>query len=479
MAKKTNISEITDFGKIPPQCIEIEESFLGILMDSCEVWYDVNLIVKPESFYNDSHQKIYDSFTKVMIESKKCDLLMLTERLRRDKILDEVGGPFYVTQLLGKSKSQSYAVDYAMIIRDKYIKRELIRYSNDIITMAFDDSSNTNDLVEYAESGIFSITKQESTKEAKHLKEHIKENIKEIKKAVNSEKHVMGIPSGLKKLDRITNGWKKGTFILIAARPGIGKSSYMLMFAKSAALHGYKPAVFSLEMPGDELSMRLLSTEVNISPIILNSGRFHKDKIGFIERKASELYSVDIYIDDTPGLNIINLRSKIKRLILKYGIGIIFIDYVQLMKVLLKYSNYNRGDEISEISRELKLISKEHDMPVVALSQLNRSIELRSGEKRPQLSDLKQSGSLEEDTDMVIFIHRPELYNIKTYQDGTDTQGTTNLIIAKHRGGAIGDIIVYNNESMTKIADNKEELDMLNTGQQPILFDAEDESLPF
>lgn len=446
----------TELGKLPPQAVEIEELLLGCLLIEPNRWNDINQIVTIESFYKDIHSIIYKAINELMSENKKCDLVLVTEQLRKNDELDIIGGALYITKLTNRIGSAANIIEYAVIIKDNFIKREFIRISTEIQNIAYDSSIDISELIEFSESSIFKINNEFITNEAEHIKYILQGNVIEIETALYSEDHLLGITSGYSKLDRITNGWQKSDLIIIAARPSMGKTAFMLSFAKSAALNNKNVGIFSLEMSKNQLTNRLLSSEIGITPMILKSGRFDKNKIDEVIVKSNKLSKLNIYIDDTPGLSIVMLSSRAKKIVMKYKIDIVFIDYLQLMSGSGK-SKGNREQEISEISRKLKELAKVLNIPIIALSQLNRSVEMRGGMKRPQLSDLRESGSIEQDADLVAFIHRPEKYQIMEYEDGLPTKNTTEIILAKHRNGAIGSVIMYNNESMTRITDFEEQ----------------------
>lgn len=452
--------QFADFGKMPPQVLEMEELLLGCLLLESDRYYEIIEFIDSESFYKDAHQKIFVSIEKLIQNEVRCDIALATEQLRKDNVLDEIGGPYYITTLTGRIASAANIQEYALHIRDCFIKRELIRVSTDICNKAYDTTEDTNEVVEFAETSIFNITNKSAGGKATHIKDILQECQEGILKAYESDEKIIGIPTGSQKLDRLTNGWQEPDLIIIAARPSMGKTAVMLFHVVAAALSGINVLIFSLEMSKKQLVNRLISKDSDVSPMVLSSGRFNENKLDDIDAAIKSLEILGIYIDDTAGISITDLKARSRKAKQKHDIGLICVDYLQLMAGS-KNNKGNREGEVSEISRGLKMNSKNLEIPTIALSQLNRSVESRAGDKRPQLSDLRESGAIEQDADLVMFIHRPEKYGILEDENMESTEGMTELILSKHRNGSIGDIKIYNNECMTQFRDDK--IESMNT----------------
>lgn len=438
------LSDSYNFGKLPPQAIDMEEAVLGAIMLENNAIFEVSEILKPECFYKQSHQLIYTAIIEINKHHKNIDILTVTEYLKKSGELDTVGGPFYITQLTNRVASAANIIFHARIIIQKYIQREMIRISTEIQNMAFDESQDIDDILNFAESEIFKISNQNIKTEPVKLSTIINERITLYYELCKKEAKLIGVPSGLVTLDRVTNGFQNSDFIIIAARPSIGKTFLALHFSLNCAQLGKKVAIFSLEMSKGQLADRINSIKSGIAQDKIKSGKLSNSELASIEDMSFEIIDYGIYIDDTPALNIYDLRSKLIKLKLKVPIDIVFIDYVQLMKADVK-RNENREREISKISQACKLIAKELNIPVVALSQLNRECE----GKRPNLSNLRESGSLEQDADLIIFPYREKEQN-NVYSLNIE------LIIAKHRNGKIGAIDVrLEDESFTNILENE------------------------
>lgn len=429
-----------EYGKLPPQAADLEEAVLGAIMLEKDAVLSVLDILRPESFYKDVHQKIYKAIVDLSTAEKAIDILTVTEELKKQNLLEEVGGPLYITQLTSKVASAAHLEFHARIIQQKYIQRELIRVSSDIQRKAFDDSMDVDDLLDQAEADLFDIAEGNIKKETAKINVLVKEAIHQIEEAAKREDHLSGVPSGFTKLDRLTSGWQRSDLIIIAARPSMGKTAFALSMARNIAVEHKRPiAFFSLEMSSIQLVNRLIVSETELPSDRIRNGRLEEYEWKQLDYKIKSLVEAPIFIDDTPAITIFELRAKCRRLKVQHQIGAVFVDYLQLMSG----SGDNKGSreqEVSNISRSLKSIAKELDIPVIALSQLNRSVELRSGNKRPQLSDLRESGAIEQDADLVIFIHRPEKYDIYEDEQGNSLVGLAEIILAKHRNGPIGDI---------------------------------------
>lgn len=431
-----------EHGKLPPQAVDLEEAVLGALMLEKEAVNAAIDILQPKSFYKESHQKIFAVILFLFQETQPIDILTVTNELKQRGELEIVGGPYYITQLTNRVASAANIEYHARIIAQKYIQRELIRISSDIITDAYDETTDVFTLLDKAESSLFSVAEGNIRKNYESMSDLIRESMKQIEEAKGQETGVTGVASGFTALDRVTSGWQPSDLVIIAARPAMGKTSYVLSLARNAAVQFDKPvAFFSLEMSSVQLVTRLVSAESEISSEKLRSGNLRNDEIQQIHTKITDLAEAKIFIDDTPGLSVFELRAKARRLKAQHDIQLLIIDYLQLMTAGGDgKSGGNREQEISTISRSLKSIAKELNIPVLALSQLSRAVETRGGDKRPQLSDLRESGSIEQDADMVQFIHRPEYYGLAEDEEGNPTNGIANIIIAKHRNGSVCDV---------------------------------------
>jgi len=435
--KATNIDKIyAEQGKLPPQALDLEESVLGALMLEKDALTAVIDILRAECFYKDAHRLIFQAVISLFNKSQPIDILTVTNQLRQSGDLEIVGGPFYITQLTNRVASTAHIEAHSRIIIQKYIQRELIRISSQIIREAYEDTNDILDLLDKAEKDLFSVTEGNIRKSFDKMSNLIIEVKKNIDKARNQE-GVVGVPSGFTALDKVTSGWQKTDLIIVAARPGMGKTAYVLSLARNAAIEFNKPvAVFSLEMSSVQLVTRLIASETGITFDKLKKGDLQEHEWEQLNSQISSLSEAPIFIDDTTALSVFELRAKCRRLKAQHDIQMVIIDYLQLMTGSgSDKGSGNREQEISMISRSLKGIAKELDIPVIALSQLNRSVETRGGAKRPQLSDLRESGAIEQDADMVQFIYRPEYYGLLEDENQNSTRGMAEIIIAKHRNG--------------------------------------------
>ncbi len=466
-----------EFGKIPPQAIDLEEAVLGAIMLEKDAIIEVIDLLKPESFYKEEHQKIYQAIIDLSIKEKAIDILTVTEELRKRKELEDIGGPLYITQLTGRVASAAHIEFHARIVAQKFIQRELIRVASEMQNRAFDESIDVNDLLDFSESELFSIAQGNIKKDTAKINVLIKEAIHQIEEASKREDSLSGVPSGYTKLDRITNGWQNSDLVIIAARPSMGKTAFVLSMARNMAVdHNKSVALFSLEMSSIQLINRLIVAESELPSDRIRNGNLAEYEWEQLEYKIKSLEEAPVYIDDTPALSIFELRAKCRRLKRQHDIDIIIIDYLQLMTGTPDTKG-NREQEVSTISRALKGIAKDLDVPVIALSQLNRSVEVRSGSKRPQLSDLRESGAIEQDADMVLFIHRPEKYGFMEDEEGNSLKGVAEIILAKHRNGPIGDVrlrfrdefakfVELDDEFLNQIADDRNQPAMVTYGSK-------------
>ncbi len=443
------------YGKIPPQAPEVEEAVLGALMLEKDAFTGVAAILKTESFYKEEHQKIFMVIQHLVANEKPVDLLMVTQELKNRQELDEVGGPVYITQLTSRVASAAHIEFHARIIAQKYIQRELIRISSEIQVKSFDDSMELDDLIDYAEASLFKVTEGNISKESQPIKPLLREAIERIEENAKKPDGLSGIASGFTKLDKITSGWQNTDLMIVAARPAMGKTAFVLSMARNMAVLKQTPvAVFSLEMSSMQLVLRLIAAETELGSEKIKSGKLEDWEWELFNRRIKNLENAPLFIDDTPALSIFEFRAKCRRLKMQHDIGIVIVDYLQLMTAGNDVKG-NREQEVSTISRNLKAIAKEINVPIIALSQLNRSVESRDG-KRPQLSDLRESGAIEQDADMVMFIHRPEYYGITQDADGNSLLGVAEIIIAKHRNGSVGDVQLAFKASLAKFTNLEE-----------------------
>ena len=429
-------------GKIPPQALNLEEAVLGAMLIDKKGVDEVIDILQPEAFYKTAHQYIFKVIYQLFHDSQPIDLLTVSSALRKDGKLESVGGEFYLVQLSQKVASSAHIEFHARIILQKFIQRSLIRISNEIIETAYKDSTDVFDLLDEAESKLYDVTQgniKKSTESAQNLVIEAKTRIEEISK----REGLSGVSTGFQKLDKLTSGWQPSDLIIIAARPGMGKTALTLSMARNIAITKEIPvAFFSLEMSSVQLITRLISAETGLSSEKLRTGKLADHEWQQLNVKVTDLEKAPLYIDDTPSLSIFDLRAKARRLASQNGIKLIIVDYLQLMTAGSSNKLGNREQEISSISRNLQALAKELDIPVIALSQLSRAVETRGGTKRPMLSDLRESGAIEQDADIVSFIYRPEYYNIDEWDDNehTPAQGQAELIVAKHRNGGLDNI---------------------------------------
>ena len=429
-------------GKLPPQAVDIEEAVLGAIMLEKDAVHDVIEILKPECFYKESHARIYQAIIELSTREEPIDLLTVTQELRRKETLEEVGGPFYLTQLTTRVLSSVHAEYHARLIYQKYIQRELIRVATHIQERAFDESVDVDDLLNSSEQAMFEITKGSIKKDVQQLGLLLKKALDDIQTAGQNHDTLSGIPSGFTKIDRITAGWQSTDLIIIAARPSMGKTAFVLSMARNMAVeHHCNVALFSLEMSAKQLVNRMIVSETELDSDKIRTGRLESYEWEQLDTKIRKLIEAPVFIDDTPALSVFEFRTKCRRLVQQNKVSIAIIDYLQLM-TWTGDTKGNREQEVSNISRSLKAIAKELNIPIIALSQLNRGVENRTGlqNKRPQLADLRESGAIEQDADIVAFIHRPEYYGFSEDEEGRSLMGVAEIIIAKHRNGALDNI---------------------------------------
>lgn len=436
----TNPTPYAGMGKLPPQATDLEEAVLGALMLEKDALSSVIDILKPEVFYRDNHQKIFQAIRTLFEKTSPVDILTVTAQLRSQGELEMIGGAYYITELTNRVASAANIEYHSRIIIQKYIQRELIRISTEVINTAYEDTTDVLDLLDKAEKNLFDIAQNNLRRDSRKMDDILNEALKEIEALKDKKDGLTGVASGFTELDRMTSGWQKSDLVIIAARPAMGKTAFVLSCARNAAVDFAKPVVvFSLEMSSIQLVNRLVSGETEIEQEKIRKGTLEEWEWQQIHSKVGRLEQAPIIIDDTPALNIFEFRAKCRRLKSQHDIQLIIIDYLQLMHGKSDGKGGNREQEIGSISRALKSVAKELNVPVIALSQLSRAVENRpGGSKRPMLSDLRESGSIEQDADMVLFLYRPEYYGLEVDEDNNPTQGVGEVIIAKHRNGETG-----------------------------------------
>ena len=419
--------------KLPPHSIEAEESILSAILLDNSTLLDILEILVPEDFYRTAHQRIFASIEALFAKAEPVDLITLTNALREKNQLEEIGGATYLSRLVDTVPSAVNVTHYARIVRDKSSLRRLISKAGEITQKCYEDGGNFDQVLDYAEGAVFEISENKHKAAFHPLSKIIELNIDALEERQGNRALVTGIPTGFTRMDHMTSGLQGSDLIILAARPAMGKTAFALNIARNAALEGNVPvAVFSLEMSKEQLSMRMLCAEARVDSSRLRGGFLNPDDWNRITDAAGVLSEIPIFIDDSPDISATSIRTKSRRLKLDKDLGLIIIDYLQLMRG--RQANERRDLEISEISRSLKLLAKELNVPVLALSQLNRKLEERS-DKRPQLSDLRESGALEQDADVVTFIYRDEVYN---KEETNPNRGTAEIIIAKQRNGPTG-----------------------------------------
>lgn len=458
-ARKNNPSKtaLVPLGKMQPQAVDIEETVLGALMLEKDALTTVIDILKPQSFYDDRHAKIYEAIVQLFNKSEPVDIMTVTAQLRKNGTLEIAGGAYHIANLTTRVNSAANIEYHARIITEQAIKRDLIRISAKIQEDAFEDTEDVFELLDRTEQALFEISESNIKKNYAGMQQLMHEAIMEIEARKEHKDGLTGVPSGFTELDRVTAGWQSSDLVIIAARPAMGKTAFVVSAMRNAAVDfGEAVAIFSLEMSSIQLVNRLISAEAELESDKIKKGNLADHEWEQLVHKTARLTEAPIFIDDTPGLSILELRAKCRRLKAQHDIKMIIIDYLQLMSGDSSKSGGgagNREQEIASISRALKGIAKELNVPVIALSQLSRAVETRGGDKRPQLSDLRESGSIEQDADMVMFLYRPEYYDITEDEDGLPTAGTGEVIIAKHRNGSLENVKLKFIGRFTKFAD--------------------------
>lgn len=436
----------TSFGHLQPQATDLERVVLGALMIDSDAFSMVSETLHAETFYEQRNQKIYHAIQSLSMDEKPVDIMTVTEQLKREGTIDEVGGASYIVELSSQVASSVNIEFHAKILQQKYLARQLISYASRLETDAFDETIDVEELMQKAEGSLFELSQKNLRQDYTQIDPILSEAVDILQKASATTGGLTGIPSGFERLDETTAGWQKSDLIIIAGRPAMGKTAFALSIVKNIAVDYQTPvAFFSLEMNKVQLVNRLIANVCEITGNKILSGQLTDDEWKRLDSKIRLLTGAPIYIDDTPGLSIFELRTKARRLVREEKVKLIVIDYLQLMNANgMRFGN--RQEEVSTISRSLKGLAKELNIPIIALSQLNRVVENRDGNgsegKRPQLSDLRESGAIEQDADMVILLHRPEYYGLRVDDKGIDWTGKAQIIIAKHRKGATKDIVL-------------------------------------
>ena len=462
------LSEAPVAGTVPPQAVELEEAVLGALMLERDSIIAVQEYITADTFYTEEHRLIYKAIESLSAELKPIDLYTVTERLKVRKELKKVGGAAYLAQLTQKVGSAANVEFHAKIIAQKYVQRELIRSATEIQRRSYDEDQDVTDLIGFAEGEIFKVAEGHVKRSVQNAKDILAKALAQIEEASKNTSAFNGVPSGFMALDRVTMGWQPSDLIIIAARPSMGKTAFVLSMARNMAIEHQAPvAFFSLEMSAVQLMMRLIVAETGLYSNDIKSGRLTPEQWRHLESATKPLGSAPLYVDDTPALSVFEFRSKARRLKIHNDIKVIIIDYLQLMTGSQDSKNGgNREQEVAFISRTLKAIAKELNVPMLALSQLSRATEQRGGSKRLQLSDLRESGAIEQDADIVAFIHRPEYYGMNTDENGLPTAGLAEIILAKHRNGAVCDVKLRFLKDQARFADM--EADEHSTAADPM-----------
>jgi len=468
-------------GKLPPQALELEQAVLGALMIDNDALSNSIELLKPESFYQTEHQKVFSAIEDLFNSTQPVDILTVTNLLKQKGELRDVGGAAFVSKLTERVASAANIETHARIIAQKFIQRELIRISSTTIKDAYDDTTDVFDLLNAAEQGLFEISEGNIRKNYDKMSTLIRQALEQIEEIKNKEDGLSGVPSGFSDLDRVTSGWQKSDLVILAARPGMGKTAFVLSMARNTAVQFKKPvAVFSLEMSSVQLVNRLISSESGIPAEKLRKGNLEDHEWIQLNQQITSLSEAPLFIDDTPALTVFELRAKCRRLVRNNGVEMVIIDYLQLMHAGNSNKSGNREQEISTISRSLKSIAKELNIPIIALSQLSRAVETRGGDKRPMLSDLRESGAIEQDADIVCFIYRPDYYGFTEWPDTSpgqdpDCQGQGEIIIAKHRNGSLENIRLRFISHLAKFTD----LDAFGFSNDDVLPSSMNNDAPF
>ena len=430
-------------GRLVPRAVEIEAAVLGALMLEKDAFAEVCDLLSPESFYEPRHVLVYQAIQRLGLSEEPIDMITVTNRLRSDGNLDKIGGPGFIASLTMNVVSAAHVETHARIVAQKYLARQLISFASSIENNAFDESNDVDDLLQEAEAKLFEISQRNLKRDVIQINPLLAKAVEQMQIASQRSSGISGLGTGFHALDKMTSGWQNSDLIIIAARPAMGKTAFVLSMALNIAMHNDPVAVFSLEMSNLQLVNRLISNACEISGDKIKSGNLSDLEWTQLMSRMQKLQSVPLYVDDTSGLSMMELRTKARRLVREHDVKLIIIDYLQLMTAGQKLGS--REQEVSTISRSLKEMAKELNIPVIALSQLNRKLEDRGNkDKRPQLSDLRESGAIEQDADIVCFIHRPEYYTRSSVdEEGNNIKGKVEFILAKHRSGGVGSVNMF------------------------------------
>lgn len=450
--EKISIKEVgLELGKVPPQAIDVEEAVLGALMIDPNVAPDVMDSLVADCFYKETNRKIFSAISSLVTSHSPVDIYTVSEKLKAADSLEEVGGLYYLGQLTSKVGAAAHIDFHVKILLQKYIQRELITVTAQVQRESFDDSIPVDDLLDGAQNKLFTLAEKNMKRETLPIQDIIKNTISDIEAVQERTDGLSGVASGFTGLDKITLGWQPSDLVIIAARPAMGKTAFVLTMARNMAVDHHIPvAFFSLEMSSTQLVKRLLVSETGLSSEKIRGGqKLAEYELVQLYERTKDLAASPLYIDDTPALSIYEFRAKARRLVRSSGVKLIIIDYLQLLSGPPELKGM-REQEVSNISRSLKAIAKELDIPIIALSQLSRSVETRGGNKKPQLSDLRESGAIEQDADIVMFIHRPEYYGME--EEGVP-KGMSEIHIAKHRNGSTAVVNMRFRKEQAKFVD--------------------------
>lgn len=426
----------TSEGRVPPQAVDVEMAVLGAMMLDKGAIAKAIEILDETTFYKPAHTRIFAAMTALFERSEPVDLITLVEELRRRADLDKVGGEYYLTELTTKVTTAANIEYHAHIVLEKALMRQLISSSSEVVGRAYSETEDALDLLDEAEQKIFQISEQRMKKSFVSMNTAVHQTMEMIESIHGKHSGVTGVPSAFTELDNFTGGFQKSDLIVVAGRPSQGKTALVLSIARNAAiLHDVPVGFFSLEMSAQQLVLRLICAEARVDAHSVRTGRLPEDEWRKLSTSVGKLYKAKIFLDDTPALSALEIRAKARRLKAEHNIGLIVVDYLQLMQG--PKNAQSREQEISTISRSLKALAKELNIPVLALSQLNRAVEMR-GDKRPVLADLRESGAIEQDADVVLFVHRPEMFGITTDENNEPTEGMAEIIIGKQRNGPTG-----------------------------------------
>ena len=456
LSQPTRIGALSNnIGKLPPQATDIEELVLGALMLEKDALDKVADTLSPESFYKESNQAIYQAILGLFDNQQPIDIKTVVHQLKKTSLLEMAGGAYYISQLASKVNSSANIEYHAAIISEQAIKRSLISISSNIQKNAYEDTTDAFELLDYAEQQLFDISEKNIKRNYNKISDLSEKAVADIRAKMDNKDGLTGVPSGFSTLDRITSGWQPSDLVIIAARPGMGKTTFVTSVLRNAAVDFNEPvAIFSLEMSNAQLVNRIIASESELNGEKIKMGNLEEFEWEQIVHTTRSLFKAPMFIDDTPALSIREFRTKSRRLVSQYNVRLLIVDYLQLMcGETVGRNNMNREQEIASISRSLKNLAKELDIPIIALSQLSRSVETRGGDKRPVLADLRESGSIEQDADMVIFLYRPEYYDMDFDDTGQSNKNLCELIIAKNRNGRTDSVRLKFIGEYTKFSD--------------------------